>query len=180
MDQRCQREFERLDLPQEPWYTGTLAADLFIYHQLILPSGAKVGTPSKQSGLVKRNNSLVMYYVDAPGRASTVKLSFDVVVVLFEDPGDSTQWAGVARFRSVEASALLNSPPRPRWFNENDNDLIWISVDRIVDLVGAAHVWYRREVSTEKFLYIVDKHCFSEVDLPQHVACIRPELAAKY
>jgi hypothetical protein len=180
MDHRCQREYERLDRPQEPWYTGTLAADLFIYHRLILPSGAKVGTSLKQTGLVKRNNSLVMYYADAPGQASTVKLSFGVVVVLFKDPGDSTQWAGVARFRSVEASAPLNSPPRPRWFNENDNDLIWISIDRIVDLIGAAHVWYRRGVSTEKSLYIVDKHCFSDVDLPQDVACIGPELAAKY
>ena len=65
-------------------------------------------------------------------------------------------------------------------FDEHDNDLIWISVDRIVDLVGAAQVYYRRGISTEKCLFLVDKHCCSEVDVPQHVAHIGRELAATY
>ena len=183
MDPRWQRELVKVDNPLASWYTGTRAADLIVHRSLILPSGAKVGTFSRdQQGLVSRNNSLIMYYADLPASAQrdTVQLSFGTVVVLFEDPNNSSQWAGVARYRSVKPPSSTHHPPRPRMFDEHDNDLIWISVDRIVDLVGAAQVYYRRGISTEKCLFLVDKHCCSEVDVPQHVAHIGRELAATY
>jgi hypothetical protein len=115
---------------------------------------------------VLRNNSLVMYYADTSGQRETVRLLFGTVVVLYEDPGNLTQWAGIARWRKVQPASSLNGPPRPRMFNEDDNSMLWISVNTIVDIVGAAQVYYRRGVSTRKCLYIVDKHCYSDVDTP--------------
>jgi hypothetical protein len=180
MDPKWQRELGRINNPREPWYTGTPAAELALYHTLVLPSGARVGTYSKQKGLVLRNKSLVMYYADTSGQRETVRLLFGTVVVLYEDPGNSTQWAGIARWRKVQPASSLNGPPRPRMFDEDNNSMLWISVNLIVDIVGAAQVYYRRGVSTQKCLYIVDKHCYSDVDTPQDVAHIGQELAAMY
>lgn len=58
--------------------------------------------------------------------------------------------------------------------------MLWISVTLIVDVVRAAQVYYRTEGSVQKCLYIVDKHCYSDVNTPQDVARISAELAAMY
>ena len=181
MDPRWQYELQKVDDPLASWHTGTLTADLIVYHSLILPSGAKVGTfsPAHQ-GLVSRNNSLVMYYADLPAGAQTVQLLFGTVVVLFEEPTNSSQWAGVARFRKVKPPSSTPHPPRPRMFDEHDTDLFCIPVDQIVDLVGAAQVYYRRGVLIEKHLFLVDKRSYSEMDISQHVANVGRELAAMY
>lgn len=65
-------------------------------------------------------------------------------------------------------------------FNEHDTDFFCIPIDRIVDLVGAAQVYYLRGASTEKHLFLVDKHGYSEEDVPQHIARIGSGLAATY
>lgn len=166
MDPKWQRELAKINNPQVSWYTGTPAADLAAYHTLVLPSGAKVRTFSKQQGLVLRNNSLVMYYANTSGRSDTVQLLFGTVVVLYKDPANSAQWAGIARWSKVQPASSLNGPPRLRMFDEGDNSMPWISVNMIVDIFGAAQVYYQRGVSTQKCLYIVDKHCYSDVDTP--------------
>lgn len=65
-------------------------------------------------------------------------------------------------------------------FDQDDTSMLWISVTLIVDVVGAAQVYYRTEGSVQKCLYIVDKHCYSDVNTPQDVARISAELAAMY
>lgn len=65
-------------------------------------------------------------------------------------------------------------------FDEDINDIIWISVDLIVDLVGAAQVYYRKGANIAKSLFLVDKHGYSEVDTPQRVSDIGPTLSAIY
>ena len=81
-----------------------------------------------------------MYYVDLPANSQrdTVQLSFGTVVTLFMDPANFSQWAGIVRYRKVQPASLKDHLPQPRMFDEDNNDVIWISVDRIVDLVGAA------------------------------------------
>jgi hypothetical protein len=183
MDIRWQRELESVEDPRAQWYTGTHPSDLVLYHSLVLPTGARVGTFSpKAQTLVSRNNSFVMYYTDLPdiSTRTTVQLSFGTVVTLFMDPADSSQWAGVVRYRKVQPASVGDHLPRPRMFDEDDNDMIWISVDRIVDLVGVAQLYYRRGASIAKALFLVDKHGCSEVDIPQPVADIGRDLAIMY
>jgi hypothetical protein len=181
MDPRWQRELQKVDDPLASWHTGTHTSELVLYRGLILPSGAKVGTfsPTHQR-LVSRNNSLVMYYADPPATAQreTVQLSFGTVVVLFEEPTNSSQWAGIARYRKVKSPS--HHPPRPRMFDEHDTDFFCIPIHQIVDLVGAAQVYYRRGALIEKHLFLVDKHSRSEEDVPQHVSRIGSGLAAIY
>jgi hypothetical protein len=38
----------------------------------------------------------------------------------------------------------------------------WVLVDRIVDLIGVAQVYYRKRYMVEKVFYIVDKYGFLE------------------
>jgi len=181
MELRWQRELQKVDDPLASWHTGTHTADLVVYRSLILPSGARVGTFSPvHQRLVSRNNSLVMYYADPPAaaRRETVQLSFGTVVVLFKEPSNSSQWAGIARYRKVKPPS--QDIPQPRMFNEHDTDFFCVPIDRVVDLVGAAQVYYLRGASTEKHLFLVDKHSYSEEDVPQHISRIRSGLAATY
>jgi hypothetical protein len=103
-----------------------------------------------------------MYYEDVPANSSAVirPLSFGTVVTLFIDPADLSSWAGIVRHRNVRR--LPYDMPHPRRFEEDDNEMRWVSIDRIVDLVGVAQVYYRTQRLVEKALYIVDKHGFSE------------------
>ena len=179
MDLQWQRELAEFNSPRERWYTGTPAAELTVDHSLTLSSGAKVKIFSQQKGLATRNNSLVMYYSDTSARRDRVQLLFSTVVVLYKDPGDLMQWAGITKWRSVRPASSVG-PPRPRMFDQDDTSMLWISVTLIVDVVGAAQVYYRTERSVQKCLYIVDKHCYSDVDTPQDVARIGAELAAMY
>ncbi|KZM18265.1 hypothetical protein ST47_g10591 [Ascochyta rabiei] len=89
-------------------------------------------------------------------------------------------WAGVARYRKVQPASTEHYLPQPRMFDEDNNDIIWISVDRVVDLVGAAQVYYRRGTSIIKALFLVDKYGRSEVDTPQQAADIGRDLALIY
>jgi hypothetical protein len=48
-------------------------------------------------------------------------------------------------------------------FNENQNEMIWVTIDQIVGLVGAAQVPYRHGAVLLKALYITDKDGYSEL-----------------
>ena len=183
MDARWQRKLDEADDPLAHWHTGTSPSDLIMYRSLVLPTGAKVGTFSPRSqSLISRSNAFVMYYTDIPAssRRTTVQLSFGTVIALFMDPADFSQWAGIGRYKKVQPASAEGHLPRPRMFDEDDNDIIWVSVDRIVDLVGAAQVYYRRGMSIYKSLFLVDKHGYSEEDVPQDVADIGRDLALTY
>jgi hypothetical protein len=54
--------------------------------------------------------------------------------------------------------------PRPRMFDEEANDMIWILVNQVLDLVGVAQVYYydNETRGISKLLFLVDKHGFSE------------------
>ena len=62
-------------------------------------------------------------------------------------------------------------------FDEDDNNMIWVSIDRTVDLVGAAQVYYRRGASIAKSLFLGDKYGHSEQDKPQEMAELGHSLA---
>jgi hypothetical protein len=51
-------------------------------------------------------------------------------------------------------------------FDEDDNNIMWVSVDCILDLVGAAQVYYRIGASIAKSLFLVDKYSYSKEDTP--------------
>lgn len=93
MDMRWQRELQKVDNPQASWHTGTHPSELLMYRNLVLPSGAKVGTfSSAHERLISRNNLMVMYYADlhTTSQQETIQLSFGTVVVLFEEPTDAS------------------------------------------------------------------------------------------
>jgi hypothetical protein len=183
MDTQWRRELERIDDPLAQWHTGTSPDDMIMYRNVILPTGSRVGTfsPRLQS-LVLRNNAFIMYYEDLPAnsRRETVQLSFGTVVTLFMDPFDSSQWAGVAKYHKVQPASNDNCLPRPRIFDENTNSIIWILVDRIVDLVGAAQVYHYKGSTLCKSLFLVDKQGHSEIDSPQQSASVGPDLSVVY
>jgi hypothetical protein len=172
MSRRWQRELQRVDNPLAHWYTGTSPQDLVTYRNLILPTGARVGIFDKRlQRLTSRSNAFVMFYADPPAtrswsqgtpREQIAPLSFGTIVTLFTDPGNLSQWAGVVRWRKVQSAST--TLPRPRMLDEEDNDMIWISIDRIFDLVGVAQVYYydKDQCSISKRLFLVDKHGYSE------------------
>lgn len=65
-------------------------------------------------------------------------------------------------------------------FDEHDTGFFCIPINQIVDLIGAAQVYYRRGTSTGKHLFLVDKHAYSERDIPQYMSRVGPGLAATY
>jgi hypothetical protein len=170
MASRWQRELRRTDDPLAHWYTGTAPEDFIMYRNLILPTGSKVGIFSERmQSLVSRSNAFIMFYANmqAPPRCTTSRdrralLSFGTVVALFMDPADLTQWAGVIRYRKVQRAS--NSLPRPRMLDQQTNDIIWISVNCIVDLVGVAQVYDHNtdRGGLSKLLFLVDKQGYSE------------------
>jgi hypothetical protein len=65
-------------------------------------------------------------------------------------------------------------------FDKDDNNIMWVSVDRILDLVGAAQVYYRRGASIAKSLFLVDKYSYSEEDTPQEITELGRSVALVY
>jgi hypothetical protein len=59
---------------------------------------------------------------------------------------------------------LSTTVSRPRMFDEEANNMIWISVNQILDLVRVAQVYYydNKTRGILKLLFLVDKHGFSE------------------
>jgi hypothetical protein len=168
MSPRWQRELRRSDDPSAPWYTGTVPQDLLMYQNLLLPTGARVGIFDKRlQRLASRSNAFVMFYADLPTTQMRTHrerktISFGTVVALFIDPANLSQWAGIVRYRKVQLPST--TVPRPRMFDEEANDMIWISANQVLDLVGVAQVYYydNETRGISKLLFLVDKHGFSE------------------
>jgi hypothetical protein len=140
-----------------------------MYCNLILLTGAKVGLYNDRlQGLTAQSNAFVMFYMNGERHKRTLAnsmaapLSFGTIIALFIDPADLSQWAGIVRCRRVQlASPTL---PRPRMMDEETNDMIWISVEQICDVVGVAQVcyWDGGRASLCRRLCLVDKHGYSE------------------
>jgi hypothetical protein len=49
-------------------------------------------------------------------------------------------------------------------FDEEANDIIWISVNQVLDLIRVAQVYYydNETRGISKLLFLIDKHGFSE------------------
>ena len=60
------------------------------------------------------------------------------------------------------------------------DDMIWISVDLVVDLVRTAQVQYHKEASFVGSLISLDKHVYSEVNSLQRISDIDQAQAATY
>jgi hypothetical protein len=163
MPRQWRRELSKVYNPTAPWHTETAPRGMVTYRNLILPTGSRVGIfSSRLKNITSRCNAFVMYYGSVPANSSTVvrPLSFGTVVTLFSDPASLLSWAGIVRHRNVRR--LPYDMPHPRRFEEDDNEIRWVSIDCIVDLVGVAQVYYRTQRLVKKALYIVDKHGFSE------------------
>jgi hypothetical protein len=147
-----------------PWHTKTALRDMIMYRSLILTTGSKVGIyPSPLYSVVSRCNAFVMYYADIPANSSTVTrpLFFGTVVTLFSDPANLSSWAGIVKHRNVRR--LRYDIPHPRRFEEDDNEMRWVSINLIVDFVGVTQVYYRKQGLVEKAFYLVDKHGISKL-----------------
>jgi hypothetical protein len=139
-----------------------------MYQNLLLPTGASVGIFDKRlQRLASRSNAFVMFYADLPTTQMRTHrerktISFSTVVTLFIDPANLSQWAGIVRYRKVQLPST--TVPRPRMFDEEANDMIWISANQILDLVGVAQVCYydNKTRGISKLLFLVNKHGFSE------------------
>jgi hypothetical protein len=147
-----------------PWHTETAPRDIVMYRSLILSTGSKVGIySSRLNSVASRYNAFVIYYADIPANSFTATrpLSFGTVVTLFSDPANLSSWAGVVKHRNVRR--LRYDIPHPRRFEEDDNEIRWVSINLIIDVVGVAQVYYRKQGLVKKALYLVDKHGISEL-----------------